>query len=131
MKTLNNAGNKSGFTLVEVLVTVVILVIGILSSLMYFTTASASTVLARDIMIATTHAEHVLEEMRSMSALADITNADWTTWASDNGLSDLSSETITVTYADNTADPLNITANVSWQTMNRTHFINLTTELTK
>lgn len=132
MKKLNQKlrGN-AGITLVEVMITIFILSVGVLSSLLYFTAASISTELARDMFVATNHGEYVLEEMRSRATLADITATDWTSWATATGLNTLSNEAITVSFADAAADPLSITATVTWDTRLRSTDVSLITEMTK
>jgi len=123
--------NKRGVTLVELMVTVFILSIGIVGSLLYFTTALQSAEIARDITTATTHAEFVMEEMQTLPTLSDITNTDWTSWSSTNGLNTLPSEVVTVSYTDDTSDPLEILTTVSWTKRSGTKTVTLTTQLTK
>lgn len=132
MKKINQKlKSKSGITLIEVMVSMFILTFAILGALSYFTTAAAATQLAGEMTIATSHAEHILEDMRARSTLADITSADWGAYVTDNNLDTLDNESITVTFADAGADPLNITVAVNWDTATRTHNISLTTEMTK
>ena len=128
---MNKLKNTSGLTLIEVLVSFFILSVGILSSLMFFTSATASTELARDMTTANTHAEYVLEEMHSRAALTDITAEEWPDWTSANGLNTLPQETITVTFTDPSADPLPINVTVTWKTKERAHTLALETEMTK
>jgi Tfp pilus assembly protein PilV len=123
--------HRSGITLVEILVTVLILTIGILSCLLYFSTAMNSTETARDMTVATTHAEYILEEMRSRVTLSEITDVNWTLWAVADGLNTLPRETVSVVYVNPTADPLNITVSVNWSRRTRANSISLQTELTK
>jgi len=123
--------NQKGTTLVEVLIALLVVSIGVLSSLAYFAAANRSTAIARDITIATTHGEYVLEQMRSLPALSNITGTNWDDWTKTTGLNTLSNETITVAFADASADPLNVQTTVSWLTNGRTHTVAFTTEMTK
>ena len=123
--------NKQGVTLVEVLITVFIMTIGILSCLMYFTTAMRSTELARDVTVATTHGEYLLEEMHSRNTLGEITTANWEAWTDTAGLTTLPEEDITVAFANTETDPLDITVAVNWQRQSRANTINFNTQLTK
>lgn len=128
MKTIIN---KKAFTLVEIMVTVFILTVGIVGVLLYFTTGLRSTEVARDLTVATTHGEYVLEEMYVRPTLLNITGSDWDTWRTQAGLNTLPSETITVAYADPSADPLHVDVTVGWIRKSRASQVILTTELTK
>ncbi len=121
----------SGFTLVEILITVCILSVGILSALMFYTSASRSTRLSQDMTVAVTDAGSVLEEMVSRPSLADITATDWTAWAAASGLNTLPSQTLAVVYANPAADPLHIEVTVNWIRNVRAHHVTLVTEMTK
>ena len=122
---------QKGLTLVEILLTVFVLSVGILSSLLYFTTVSASNELAKEVTIASNHGEYVFEEMRLRPSLSDITSTDWSAWAISEVLATLPGESITVTYLDSSADPLQATAVVSWQARTGTKTVTFLTELTK
>lgn len=128
---VNNLRRSQGITLVEILVSVLILTVGIVSCLLYFTTTFKSTEYARDVTVATNHAENVLEEMRSRLSLAEVREQDWGLWARDNGLKTLPQETVSVAFADPEADPLSITVHVSWARDGRPSRITLATEMTK
>ena len=120
-----------GVTLPELLIAVFVLSIGILSALMFFTSAMIATETARDMTVATTHAEYTLEEMKDRSTLANITSTNWTSWASTASLATLPSETLTVTIANSSADPLDITVTVGWTKKGRTSNVALRTEIHK
>lgn len=123
--------NKQGLTLVEVLITVFVLAIGILSSLLFFTNAMISTEYARDLTVATTHVEYVLEEIQTRSTLANINGTNWASWFTTQGLNTLPSETVAVTYANAASDPLEVTATITWTKKNKTSNVALTTKFTK
>jgi prepilin-type N-terminal cleavage/methylation domain-containing protein len=128
MKTITN---KKAFSLVEIMVTVLILTVGILGTLLYFTTGLKSTEAARDITVATTHGEYLLEEMCVRPTLLNITGTNWNTWRTQAGLNTLPSETITVAYANPAADPLRVDVTVNWTRKSRASQVILTTEMTK
>jgi len=97
MLTINN---KKGITLVEILLSTLILVGGIASALLYFTTAMTATRLARETTIATTHAEYILEEMATRATLPQIGDPEnnnfptWQNWLTAENLISLPNETI-------------------------------------
>ena len=122
---------KKGSTLLEVVISLLLVSIGIVGALMYFTSAHASIRLARDMTVATSHTEYILEDMRAKATLADITNTDWADFADNANLDTLTNETVTVTYEDPDADPLNITVTIDWTTNSRNASISFTKELTK
>lgn len=123
--------NTSAFTLVEILFALLVLSIGITSSIVCITSSIAATQLSRDITTATNHAEQVLEEMKTLTTLASITGTNWTTWASTNGLNTLNNEAVNVTYVNQAANPLSSTVTVTWTTKSRTQTVSLTTEMTR
>ena len=122
---------KRGLTLAELLLTVFVLSVGILSTLMFFTTVMQSTQYASDITEATSHAEYIFEEMRTRATLANITATDWPAWAASQGFVTLPSEAIGVNIVNPLADPLVIHITVSWVRNSRQNNIVLSTEITK
>jgi len=122
---------QEGISLVEILIAVFVLTIGILSCLMYFSAAINSTETARDLTVATTHGEFVLEDMRAMATLNEITARNWTEWAGTSGLNTLPQESVLVAFSDPMADPLPISVTVSWQRMDRVNNVQLETEMTR
>ncbi|MFA5060303.1 MAG: prepilin-type N-terminal cleavage/methylation domain-containing protein [Candidatus Omnitrophota bacterium] len=123
--------NKRGLSLAELLVAVFILAIGVLSAVMFFANAIASTEFANNITIATSHAEHILEEMRTRSSLSNITSTNWSTWGQDDGMITLPSETISVTYTNPLANPLEAAVAIGWTKSGRTSNVTMTTRITK
>ena len=123
--------NEEGITMLEVLLTVFVLSIGILSSLMYFTASMNAGELAKDITVATTHGESILEEMSSRPTLANITSTNWEIWTTTAGVTPLPSESIAVVYQNPASDPLAIDVTVSWTRRSRQSSVSLSTELTK
>lgn len=123
---------KKGFTFIELLVAVFILALGIISTINFFITAQASTKYAQDLTVAATHAESVLESMRTKTALAQITATDWAAWAQGSGLNTLPSESYSVTYPSGTdANPLDAQVIVSWVRNSRTNSVSFATKMTE
>lgn len=130
MNRIKRLRNK-GFTFIELLLAVFILSVGISAVLMLYTSSMLSAATAWDMTVATSNAEHMLEEMQARGSLADIVNTDWARWADDHGLNTLPQEALNIDFADPTSDPLNIQITVSWQRQLRTNQIILKTRLTK
>lgn len=122
---------KKGMSLVELLISVFVLSIGILGLMLFFTNAMLSTELAREITVATSHAEYTLEEMKTRSTLANITSTNWVSWYTGQSLNTLNSEALTVTITNTSADPLDITATITWNKRGRTNTVSLTTKIHK
>ncbi len=118
---------EKAFTLIEVMIVTGILVVllpALLQSIVGYSMLNAAT---RDRVIATADCRLIVEQIRSVSktasALSDITSADWTNWAANNGVNNLPAEAVAVTYTDLDGsgdpfddDPLAITVTVTWQT---------------
>lgn len=120
-----------GFTLLEVLTATFVLVLGIVSTFLFFTNAMTSTQYAADVTTATSHAEYVFEEMKTRAALSDIAATDWTTWAQNENLNTLPQESIVAQIADAQGDPLDIRLAVNWTRKSRQNSVNLRTQMTK
>jgi prepilin-type N-terminal cleavage/methylation domain-containing protein len=111
---------NKGFSLVEVIVAAGILGFALSSLLMFFTNSVALNENARNMTVAMTHAEFVLEEVRNTPYATAITQIDaynWT-WSTPSGiyakgLSPLNNEMITTTRS-NTLPP-EVTVTVNWQ----------------
>ena len=122
VKSLNSVSVKlspKGFTLVELILTVAILAFAISGMLLLFTNCICLNEANRNLGIATSHAEFVMEDIRNsqFSTLkADINNGNWnwdTTAINAAGLTALNIESI-ATLATGT-EPLDITVTVTWQ----------------
>jgi Tfp pilus assembly protein PilV len=111
---MNLRYNKS-FTLIEVLVSTYILLIGICAMLSLFVYSMASAESAEDRTMATSHAEHVLESMQTMATLSDIISTDWQQWYKDKNLYTLPQEKLKVTFVDPKSDPLSVRVLVQWK----------------
>ena len=123
--------NNRGFTLVELLIAVMILAGTISGILLLFSASMASSELAWDTTVATTHAEHILEEMQSRDSLSAILSADWNNWVIGQGLNTLPQETIDIVFADNSGNPLDVRVRVHWVRKLRVNEVMLKTKITK
>ncbi len=122
---------QSGFTLVELLLSVFLITIGVLSILLFYTTSMKAAEYASDLTTATSHAEYIFEEMKTVATLAGITTTDWPDWCQNQNLLTLPSENIDVTIVDGAADPLVIHATISWTRNTKVNTVVLSTEMTK
>ncbi|MBN1688746.1 MAG: hypothetical protein JW893_06560 [Candidatus Omnitrophica bacterium] len=130
---------ESGFTLVEVVFTVCIVVVALLGIMSANTTAERSSEAAFEKSLAAQDANRVIELLRdaantgsSPAFQTDVQNAESAAIAAAASMPAGLNESITVNYDDVSADPLDITVTVSWD-MNgvRTVSIALRTLLTK
>lgn len=110
---------QKAFTLVELLVVVAILAYSLSAILATFSNTVALNEMSRNLTTATTHAEYILENIRSTSVFSNIaTNISSGTWnwsastVSTNGLNALNNESITTTSSG--SNPLTVTVTVSW-----------------
>ena len=117
----------SGISLIELLVTVFILSVGIVSTMLFFSNAMISADFARDITTATSHAEYLMEEMQSRSSLFDIINTDWQQWAQTEKLLTLPDEVITVNFPASNTKPLEIEVIVAWNKRAKTNTVSFKT----
>ena len=122
---------NKGFTLVELLLAVMILAGAISGILLLFTTSMISSEQAWDTTVATSHADHVLEEMQNRESLNDILAVDWYIWAADQRLTTLPDEIIDVTFKDHSSDPIDVEVKVSWVRKSRKNDLVLKTKITK
>lgn len=122
---------NQGMTLVEILVAVFILTVGILGSLLFFARAMTSVSTAKDLTLATAHAESLLEEMRGRSTLINIQQTDWSRWAEAQGFNALPQEKVEVHYDNPGGNPLKVKTKVSWQRASQSGWMALDTEIIK
>ncbi len=123
--------SNQGFTLAEVLVTALVFLVGFVCALLLFINSMSSTEYAGDLTTATAHSEHIFEEMKTRATLANITATDWQGWAQSDGMITLPQETVTVTYVNQAANPLDITVTISWVRKSRSYNVSLRTQMTK
>ena len=120
-----------GFTLVELLIAVLVLAGAISGALLLFSASMVSSEFAWDTTVATSHAEHVLEEMQSRDTLSSILGVDWRAWTVGQGLNTLPQETVEVVFADKNSNPLDVQVNVDWVRKSRVNNITLKTKIAK
>ena len=129
--SIDRQKKNSGFTLIELLLAVFILSTGIVGTLSFFVNAMQSTEYARNMTVATSHAEYILEEMQTLESLSDVKNRDWAVWAKQQGLITLPNETVRVDITNSLHNLLDIQATVSWTKNLRVNKIVLKTQLTR
>lgn len=109
---------EEGFTLVELLVSILLLAVGLLGMVLANTYVQKTSESAYERMVATQDAHRVIEMIRNVSQTgsfpSNVTNA-FPHGAAVPGFGNLSGETVVVRYADVTADPLNITVRTDWR----------------
>jgi type II secretory pathway pseudopilin PulG len=131
---------KKAFSLVELMVSIVVLMATLPALLLGVFNYFALNEMTGDITTATEDARCVIEQMRSLAviSLASITSENWATWASNNGCNSLPSEQVQVIYTDrdisgNSLDdnPLAPTVNISWQRKGRNYNLSFATLITQ
>jgi len=122
---------KKGFTLVELLLAVFILTGAIGGALLLYVTSMVSLQLAWDSTVATSHAEHILEEAQLKDSFESIQTFDWTSWAQAQGMDVLPSESINVVLTNLAENPLDIEVTVAWIRKSRTHEMSLQTKIAR
>jgi type II secretory pathway pseudopilin PulG len=106
------------FTLVELLLVAAILSYALSAILATFTNTLAFNEMSRNLTTATTHAEHILENVRNTTFSNVSTNISSGTWnwnattITSNGLTALNSESISTSSSG--TNPLTVTVTVSW-----------------
>ena len=123
--------SSSGLTLIELLITVFILSVGIVSVLVFITSAMLLSAGAWDTTVAVSHAEYILEEMQTRNLLASITLTDWDQWAMKEGLKTLPAESIWVTFPSGGNVPLDVLVTVYWTKNSRLENVTLRTKMTR
>lgn len=134
---------KRGFTLVELMIAATIIIVALATLLATYFVSFDANEMARYRIQASNDAKAVLEQMRNVvqvGNLSDVTSQNWTNWSLQNIIQnqnhpmvgDANSETITVSYADASADPLEVTVRVNWTVKNgRPQSLMLVTLMTK
>lgn len=123
-----NTDSKTGLTLPELIVAIFILAIVSIGLLSVYINCSIITEQARNITIATGHADYTLEQIRNTD-FASIPGTDWTAWAQTEGLDTLGAEQVNVNATG--IDPLTITVTVNWTERGRSKSLQLVTEVTQ
>jgi Tfp pilus assembly protein PilV len=123
--------HNPGFTLVELLIAVFVLAGAISGVLLLFSVSMMSSELAWDTTVATSHAEHILEEMQSHDSLPAILAVDWENWVVGQGLNTLPQEAIDIAFMDSSSNPLDVRVNVHWMRKSRANEVTLKTKIAK
>lgn len=101
------------FTLIEALFAMTILALGVIALLALFGNVIFLNTANRNLTVATTHAEYILEATRNKN-FSTIQNQAWDSAAiAALGLTPLDTESISLTKTG--TDPLDVIATVSWQ----------------
>lgn len=108
---------SEGFTLIEVMISMMVFAIAIAALAGFYIGTARLGESGRNLTQAMNDVRVVAEAMRDLSTggLAVVTATDWTAWAQANGLRSLQNETVTVTYGNPAADPLQVSVQVAWQ----------------
>jgi len=120
--------SKKAFTMPELMIAIFILVIGIGSLIAAFVNCLWLNEQAANLTAVTSHAEHVLEEIRD-TEFSQIASTDWDAWIENEGIATLSQESIAVSVSG--TDPLTITVTVNWLERSRNKTESFTTEVTQ
>ncbi len=122
---------RQGFTLFELLIAAYVLLIGMCGTLLLFINSMTSTQSSWDITVASTHAQHVLEEIQNKATLSEIVRTDWKKWIESQDIRQLPQEEVQVIFPQITANPLDIQVFVQWQRKGGTKNISIYTKLTR
>ena len=123
---------KDGFTLVEIMISVAILLGAILIMISLFAHYLVLIELSKNTTVALNDAQAVLEQIRNTDPAFSIPAAypHGSNQAPLLGPTKLDNETIVVTYVNTNADPLDVTVTVTWQDRGRNRSETLTTLMT-
>ncbi|HVR73156.1 MAG TPA: type II secretion system protein, partial [Planctomycetota bacterium] len=117
-------GNKfsRGFTLLEVVITVALLASVTLSGMLLIVPVARQARIRREVQIANTAARRMLEKVQA-APFSEILTLYPTSYV--ESITDLPGGTLSITYVDPAADPLEIQASLTWEsaemgTMQRT-----------
>ncbi|MDP3921679.1 MAG: hypothetical protein Q8R76_12850 [Candidatus Omnitrophota bacterium] len=110
--------NEAGFSLVEVMISIPIVVLALLGILYSNTVIQQSSEAAFERTVATQDAHRIIEQIRDQ-AVDGVFPANVTAQFPDGGegagFDSLEDEAIVVAYADATANPLDVSVTVTWQ----------------
>lgn len=135
----HNKRSGCGFTLVEILMTMVIFAACAGAFGAFYVTVGRMAESSRNLTQAMNDARIVLERMRDTAQAAGLTGAAGVTvvyaqgqnLAGALGLTSLTSENVTVTYANAGADPLPVNVRVQWQEFGRNRDVRADTLMTR
>lgn len=107
----------NGFTVIELLFSILIIGLGLLGMLLANTAIHQSTEKSYERVVATQDANRVIELMRNASAAGNFpqnVTAAFPNGTAVAGFNNLPGEAVTVTYAAPNADPLDVTVTTTW-----------------
>ena len=108
--------NKRGFSFIEILIVCLLLSIVIIGCFYVFHAGFVLMEQLRGSVIALNDAESIIENMRNIDPInASTLTAAYPNGAAVPGFNNLANETVTVEYADLTADPIKIYVVVGWE----------------
>lgn len=128
------SGKTKGFTLIEVMVTMLVFAISMISLISLYVGTTRLTESSRNLTQAMNDARTVSEAIRDTSSagLAAVTAVDWADWGIANNLTSLANEAVAVTYPGGLAvDPLWVTIQVSWLERNHPKTATIDTMVTQ
>ncbi len=109
-------GNERGFTLIEIMITTAVVALVILGFVGATTSVQKVNQAAYERSISFQDANRVVEQMRDAAASGTFpANVTASYSGTLSGFSNLTNETVTVSYASATADPLDATVTVSYK----------------
>lgn len=129
---------KSGFTLAELTIAAIILILALGGLLTSFTGNFGLIDSGRSLTVAMNHARCVMEEIRDVNIPDLVTLRDWTGWAQrpitdpngGGGCNTLSNESVQVSFPSGTqAEPLQVLVTVNWTEKGRSRSASLVTLL--
>lgn len=129
--------NNSGFTLLELMIGAAVLIIALVGLIAAYIGCFALNESAKNLTIATNHAQCVMEEIRDRNITSNITQEDWAAWAAADppdggGCNTLDAEIVQISYPSGTTiNPLEILVTISWSDRGRTKNIQAVTLLTE
>jgi len=110
--------STKGFTLIELMITVVIVILALVGYVQANMAVGQAGNVAFERSLALQDANRVAEQMRTASQTGNFPAnvvASFPSTGAVAGFTNLTSQQVTVTYADSAADPLDATILVSWQ----------------
>lgn len=115
---VRSSQDSRGFTLIELLITVVVVILALVGYVQANTAIGQSGNVAFERSVALQDANRVAEQLRLATQTGNFPAnvlAAFPQNGAVGGFTNLTNETITVNYADTSADPLDATILVSWQ----------------